>query len=101
LVLETGGEVVGIQLSRVKQVIQNGPLFNRAPGRGEFQGVVFHDSKPLSVFGLGEEFANERLIAVVEVEGGTVGISAQVARGVVQPDGLVKIPILDVERMFS
>lgn len=101
LVFESGSERLAVPLSRVRQVVPAGPLFNRAPGTSAFLGAVVHQQSLCPVFSVSDSGTPEALIVLAEAGGELIGLSAKRADGVQQPAALAEVPVLDLDRMFS
>ncbi len=101
LVFESGDEVLGIPLLRVKEVVSQSSMFNRSPGRGAFLGAMVHRQQLCTVYGATEFSAPEAFVVLIDTGSGTIGLSARRAVGVVPRHALGDVAIIDVDRMFS
>lgn len=101
LVFQSSGVRFGVPLSRVRQVVNRGPNFNRAPSRGAFLGAAVHRELLFPVFSVGNVNDAEAFMVLVDVRGEVLGLSADHTEGVKGADQLGEVQVLDLERMFS
>ncbi len=101
LVIETAGELLGVPLPLVRQVVTRGPGFNRAPSAGALAGALFHRDALYPCFCVGQGSQMESFAVILVLRGEGLALSAERVDGVRPPERLQDVVVLDLERMFS